>query len=88
VNREKSGVDQAAQRKFLGMRAISRGEKARLSFAPESRARVKKELRRITKRNRGVSLRQVLTELGRFTDGWVGYYRAARTPSVFRELDQ
>lgn len=88
VNREKSGVDRAAKRKFLGLRVIGREEKARLSIAPESRARVKKELRRITKRNRGVSLRQVLTELGRYTDGWVGYYWVARTPSVFRELDQ
>ncbi len=88
VNREKSGVDRAAKRKFLGLRVIGRGEKARLSIAPESRARVKKELRRITKRNRGVSRWQVLTELGRYTDGWVGYFWVARTPSVFRELDQ
>ena len=66
VNREKSGVDRAAKRKFLGLRVIGRGEKARLSIAPESRTRLKKELRRITKRNRGVSLRQVLTELGRY----------------------
>ncbi len=88
VNREKSGVDRAAKRKFLGLRVIGRAEKARLSVTPESRARVKKELRRITKRNRGVSLRQVLTELGRYTDGWVGYFWVARTPSVFRALDQ
>ena len=88
VNREKSGVDRAAKRKYLGLRVIGRGQKARLSVALESRVRVKKELRRITKRNRGVSLRQVLTELGRYTDGWVGYFWVARTPSVFRELDQ
>lgn len=88
VNREKSGVDRAGRRKFLGLRVIGRGEKARLSIAPESRVRVKKELRRITKRNRGVSLRQVLTELGRYTDGWVGYFWVARTPSVFLQLDQ
>jgi len=59
-----------------------------LSIASESRARIKKELRRITNRIRGVSLRQVLTELGRYTDGWVGYFWVARTPSVFRESDQ
>ena len=41
VNREKSGVDRAARRKFLGLRVIGRAEKARLSIAPESRARVK-----------------------------------------------
>jgi group II intron reverse transcriptase/maturase len=88
VNREKSGIDLAAKRKFLGLRVLGRGEKARLSVTPESRMRLKTELRRITKRNRGVSLRQVVNELGRLTDGWVGYFWVARTPSVFQELDQ
>jgi len=30
----------------------------------------------------------VLAELGTFTDGWVGYYWQARTPSVFQSLDE
>ena len=30
----------------------------------------------------------MLTELGHYSDGWVGYFWVARTPSVFRELDQ
>jgi RNA-directed DNA polymerase len=88
VNRKKSGVDLAARRKFLGLRVIGRKEKARISIAPESRTRLKREVRRITERNGGVALTQVLTELGRYTDGWVGYFRVARTPSVFQEIDQ
>jgi len=88
VNREKSGVDLASKRKFLGLRVIGRGEKARLSIAPESRRRLRQTVRKITKRNRGVSLRQVLTELGRYTDGWVGYFHVAQTPSVFQAFDQ
>ena len=67
---------------------MGRGEKTRLSIALESRTRLKKEARRITKRNRGASLRQVLSELGRYTDGWVGYFWVARTPSVFQEMDE
>ena len=88
VNRQKSGVDVAARRKFLGLRVIGRGEKARLSIAPESRTRLKQEVRRITKRNRGVAMQQVLAELGQYTDGWVGYFHVAKTPSVFQDLDQ
>lgn len=29
-----------------------------------------------------------MTELNRFTAGWVGYFALAETPSVFRDLDQ
>jgi group II intron reverse transcriptase/maturase len=88
VNRAKSRVDLAAKRKFLGLRVSGFGGKARLSIALESRTRLRQEVRRITKRNRGVSLRQVLTELGRYPDGWVAYFHIARTPSVFEEFDQ
>ena len=42
----------------------------------------------ITRRHRGVSLARVLEELGRFTDGWVGYFWIARTSSVFQHLDE
>jgi len=88
VNRSKSGVDRAARRKFLGLRVIGGEGKARLSIAPESRTRLKQEVRRISKRNRGVALQVVLAELGRYTDGWVGYFHVAKTPSVFQDFDQ
>ena len=86
VNQAKSAVARPFERKFLGLRVI-RHKHARLSIAPKSLKRAKDTIRRITRRNRGVSLAQVLEELGRFTDGWVGYFWIARTPSVFQELD-
>jgi RNA-directed DNA polymerase len=87
VNQEKSGVARPHQRTFLGFRIRGRTT-VRLSIAPESLKRAKATVRRITKRNRGVSLGQVILELRTFTDGWVGYYWVAHTPSVFDELDQ
>jgi RNA-directed DNA polymerase len=87
VNRAKSNVDRPSVRDFLGFRVIG-GHKARLSIAPSSRRRVKEVIRRITRRNRGVSLERVLEEMGRYTDGWVGYFWLARTPSVYQELDE
>jgi RNA-directed DNA polymerase len=87
VNREKSAVARPAQRKFLGYRILGT-QKARLGIAPKSLKRAKDTIRRITKRNRGVSLGRVLEELRTFTDGWVAYFWRARTPSVFRELDE
>jgi len=87
VNEGKSAVGRPNARPFLGYRIIGT-TKARLSVAPKSLARAKATIRRLTRRNRGVSLGQVLAELGTFTDGWVGYYWAARTPSVFGRLDE
>ena len=87
VNQEKSGVARPYERTFLGFRIRGRDE-VRLSIAPESLQRAKATIRRITKRNRGVSLGQVLSELRTFTDGWVGYFWPAQTPSVFQDVDK
>jgi len=87
VNDAKSAVGRPNERPFLGYRIIGAAT-ARLSIAPKSVARAKATIRRITGRNRGVSLGRVLAELGTFTDGWVGYYWQARTPSVFQSLDE
>ena len=87
VNREKSAVGRPSGREFLGYRIIGSAQ-ARLSITPASLKRAKGVIRRITKRNRGVSLGRVLGELGTFTDGWVGYFWPARTPSVFQALDE
>jgi RNA-directed DNA polymerase len=87
VNQAKSAVARPVERKFLGLR-ISGQTHARLSVAPQSLKRAKDAIRHITRRNRGVSLNRVLEELGKFTDGWVGYFWIARTPSVFQKLDE
>jgi RNA-directed DNA polymerase len=86
VNQAKSAVARPFERKFLGFR-VSGQRQVRLSIAPQSLKRAKDAIRRLTRRNRGVSLVRVLEELGRFTDGWVGYFWVARTPSVFQALD-
>lgn len=87
VNRAKSAVGRPSGREFLGYRILHVAQ-ARLSIAPGSLNRAKDVIRRITKRNRGVSLERVLSELVTFTDGWVGYFWRARTPSVFQGLDE
>jgi RNA-directed DNA polymerase len=87
VNREKSAVAKPRARKFLGLRIVGRGVKSFISIAPKSLRRFKDEVRRITRRNRGVSLVRVLTDLRRYTEGWAAYFCVARTPSVYKELD-
>jgi group II intron reverse transcriptase/maturase len=87
VNREKSAVDEPFRRKFLGFSIRKRKGEVCLSIAPKSKKRFMENVRRITKRNRGVSFERVLTELRTFTDGWVAYFWRSRTPSVFQALD-
>jgi RNA-directed DNA polymerase len=86
LNRAKSAVGRPSERSYLGFRIIG-GAEARVSIAPKSVARAKASIRRITRRSRGVRFEQVLEELGRFTDGWVGYYWLARMPWRFTALD-
>ena len=87
VNRAKSAVAKPAVRKFLGLR-IATGGRVLIAIAPKSLDRLKKQIRWITRRNRGVGLTQVLGDLKRLTDGWVGYFCVAQTPSVFASLDK
>jgi RNA-directed DNA polymerase len=86
VNRAKSKVDRVSKRDFLGFRILDGGE-TQLRIASERLKRFKDRVRRITGRNRGVSLGTVLEELGRYTDGWLGYYWVTQTPWLFKNLD-
>jgi RNA-directed DNA polymerase len=86
VNRAKSAVARPYERKFLGMRIVG-AAKAHISLAPKSLLRLKTTIRRITKRNRGVSFVQVLHELNQATMGWVNYFALATVKSICRDLD-
>ena len=84
VNREKSAVAPVWERKFLGHRLLPGG---RLGLAPESLKRVKARIRRITRRNRGVSLEGMVHELKSFLTGWVTYFRYAECRTHLSRLD-
>jgi RNA-directed DNA polymerase len=86
VNRTKSAVARPYERKFLGMRIVG-AAKAHISLAPKSLLRLKTTIRRITKRNRGVSLTRLLCELNQATMGWVNYFALAAVKSICRDLD-
>ena len=83
VNRRKSAIGRSEERTFLGHVITRKG----LKLADKSLKRFKARIREITSRNRGVSLGQVIAELNRYTQGWVGYFRYAQCRWVLRELD-
>jgi len=84
VNRQKSAVAPAGERQFLGHRLNADGT---LGIAPKSIARAKDRLRKLTRRNRGISLDRMISEVNAFTTGWVTYFRHAQGKSALRDLD-
>lgn len=85
VNRDKSAVAPVVERKFLGHRLLPGGG---LGIAPQSLARAKERLRRITRRSRGVSMQQVIGEANAFIIGWVSFFRHAACKGHLADLDQ
>jgi RNA-directed DNA polymerase len=85
VNRTKSAVAHVSERKFLGYRLLAGG---RLVMAPESLERAKDQIREITRRNRGVSLERMISELNSFLTGWVTYFRYANAKKHLQRLDE
>jgi len=85
VNQEKSAAAPVQERQFLGYRILADG---RLVIAPRSLERAKGRIRRITRRNRGISLEQMIGELNSYLTGWVTYFRHAVCKSHLQRLDE
>jgi RNA-directed DNA polymerase len=84
VNESKSGWASVDERQFLGYRLQKDGK---LVVAGHSLDRVKDKIRSLTKRNRGVSLERVISDLNRTLRGWGNYFRLTEWPSQTSELD-
>jgi RNA-directed DNA polymerase len=84
VNREKSAAAPVEERSFLGHRLLRGG---RLGLAPKSLARAKERIRLITRRNRGIALARMVSEVNSFTAGWVTYFRHAACKRALSDLD-
>ncbi len=85
VNEAKSGYAPVSERQFLGYRLLEEGK---LVIAEHSIDRLKEKVRRSTRRNRGVSLETVMTELNETLRGWVNYFQLTQWPSQLRRLDE
>jgi RNA-directed DNA polymerase len=85
VNREKSATAPVQERQYLGYRILWDG---RLAVAPGSLERAKRRIREITRRNRGISLEQMIGELNSYLTGWVTYYRYAACKGHLKRLDE
>lgn len=84
INREKSTVAPAKDRKFLGYRI----QWGKLWIASSSITRLKDKIRKITQRNRGVSLEVVVHDLNKIIPGWVRYFSLTKGTSTLQDIDQ
>jgi group II intron reverse transcriptase/maturase len=88
VNEAKSAVDRPWNRKFLGFSFWLAQGVAKRRVAGKSLHAMKDRVRKLTQRQRGRSLAQVVTELRAYLRGWKAYFRLAETPGIFQDLDQ
>ncbi|HQP89330.1 MAG TPA: group II intron reverse transcriptase/maturase [Thermoanaerobaculia bacterium] len=88
VNEDKSAVDLAWRRDFLGYSFwVAEGRRIRRRVAGKALEAMKQRVREITNRNGGRSLTAVAAELKAYLTGWREYFQQAETPGVFRDLD-
>lgn len=75
VNKDKSGIRRPYELNFLGHSIIGKGE---LGLSKSSMQRLKGKLKAKTRRNRGISLDQMIKELNLLMRGWLNYFKGAR----------
>ncbi len=87
VNREKSGVGHPADRKFLGYKVVTWGDRAYLKIAPAAVKRFRGDLRAVFRRGRGRSVGCIVEELNPKIRGWVHYFRHIQGAGSLKALD-
>jgi RNA-directed DNA polymerase len=84
VNRDKSQVAPIKDVEFLGFQIL----RGKIRISTKARKRFKDQVRRLTPRNNGQSMYQIIQHQNAYLQGWVGYYHAQEFRKVFRELDE
>jgi group II intron reverse transcriptase/maturase len=84
VNREKSRICRPWELNFLGHSILPDGH---LGLSRESEEKFKTKIRELTRRNRGISLEQLIKELNPVLRGWLNYFRLARMRKRLEKLE-
>lgn len=88
VNPEKSEVGSPTKLKFLGFSLGKDASGVFIRVHATSAKRLKDKIRNLTKRNRGISLKQMLYELKRMLTGWINYYGIAKCKGLCEDTDE
>jgi RNA-directed DNA polymerase len=87
VNQGKSAVGWSVRQPLLGFCFYRRRGEVKVRLDPKALKRAKDQIRRLTSRTWGVSMKRRITEINRFTVGWTAYFAFVDTPTPFIELD-
>jgi RNA-directed DNA polymerase len=87
VNATKSAVAAGRERAFLGF-SFTHGQRPKRRLAEKTLVRFRARVRKLTRRVRGVSLRQMVQELAAYVKGWRAYFGFCETPTILRRLDK
>ena len=88
VNPKKSKVERAIRVKFLGFSFWKGKGEVYIRLAKRTKERFAEKIRHLTKRTRSGKMEDIVSEVNRYTRGWIGYFRLATTPSGYQELDE
>jgi RNA-directed DNA polymerase len=80
-------VAKPRDRKFLGF-SFTGGKEPKRAIAPKALKRFKERVVELTRRGKGMSLRQLIESLGAYLRGWRGYFGFCQTRSVLVKLDR
>jgi len=84
VNKEKSKVAPVKEVGFLGFQIL----RGKLRVSNGAREKFKRKVRKLTKRNNPLSMRQIILALNKYLAGWVVYFRIQEFRQPFRHLDE
>jgi RNA-directed DNA polymerase len=84
VNEQKSKICKSSETKFLGFTILDNGI---ITIAKQSVERLKKKVRELTRRNRGVKYEKIISELTPVLRGWLNYFSCAKCKRLLQNLD-
>jgi hypothetical protein len=73
---------------FLGYRLVARKGHLNVYVSPKALERFRDEVRRLTRRTAGKSLRAVVSRLNRYVRGWGEYFKRAEVAGLFDRYDR
>ena len=87
VNEEKSQITHPWWMCFLGLSFTSKRGDTRVRIHSKSIKRFKEKVRKLTGRNTGRSIHQIIYDLNLYLRGWWNYYSITQSNSIFRSIN-
>lgn len=84
VNRDKSRVAPVKEVEFLGFQIL----RGKLRIGQKARAKFKKRVRELTRRNNPLSMHQIICDLNVYLRGWASYFGIQEFCRILRQLDE